>query len=534
VTDTHVDVAIIGAGFAGIGLGIQLKRKGGATFRLFERAGDVGGTWRDNRYPGVACDVPSHLYSYSFLPNPDWSRIFAPGDEILDYLRRAVRDERLAPHLSLDTEVRLIRWSEPDAHWRVETTAGTYTAGSVVMAAGRLAEPVVPDVEGLETFAGLAFHSARWPDDLEPADFAGKRVGVVGTGSSAAQLIPRVASAAQEVVVFQRSASWVLPREDREFAAVEKLEFAQHPSTRERLRESLFAAAEEGFDARAMLPVPLASLRDRALAHLEAQVADPRLRALLTPDYEIGCKRVVISDDFYPALTGGNVVLEPSALRSVAGDHVLAESGATFDLDVLIFATGFNSTRPPYARFVFGRGRGSLDEHWQDGMTAFASTVVHGFPNFFILNGPNATLGHNSAIYMMESQFGYVLGALEHLEAGGVPLDVTAQAERDYVRELDERSASTVWKAGGCTSWYVDARSGRLTLIWPGRAGEFRERNGTFDAAPFDAALADGALANTARAGGALAGGALAEPALAGSATPYPAEIAKSPPIPTR
>jgi cation diffusion facilitator CzcD-associated flavoprotein CzcO len=527
VIDSHIDVAIIGAGFAGIGLGIQLRRRGGVTFRLFERASDVGGTWRDNRYPGVACDVPSHLYSYSFLPNADWSRVFAPGAEILDYLRRAVRDEQLSPHLSLDTEVRDIRWSETESLWKLETAAGSYTAGSVVMAAGRLAEPVIPAIEGLETFAGLAFHSARWPDDLAPADLAGKRVGVVGTGSSAAQLIPRIAEAGARVVVFQRSASWIVPRDDREIAADEKLEFAQHPSTREQLRETLFATAEEGFDARAMLPVPLAALRDRALAHLEAQVADPRLRALLTPDYEIGCKRVVISDDFYPALSGGDVVLEPSALRSVAGDRVVAASGATHDLDVLIFATGFNSTRPPYARFVFGRDGGSLDEHWQGGMTAFASTVVHGFPNLFILNGPNATLGHNSAIHMMESQFGYVLGALDHLAAGGFPLDVTAEAERDYVRELDERSASTVWKAGGCTSWYVDARSGRLTLIWPGRAGEFRERNGTFDPVPFDAAPFDAAPSDPVPSDSVPSAASDAYPA-------YPAAIAKSPPIPTR
>lgn len=507
-TIRHLDVAIIGAGFAGIGLGIRLTRRGDTTFRIFERAKEVGGTWRDNRYPGVACDVPSHLYSYSFRANPNWSRVFAPGAEILDYLRDAVADEGLEPHLSLGTEVREVRWNESERRWSVRTSTGSYTADSVVMAAGRLAEPVIPDIAGLENFAGLAIHSARWPDDLVAADLAGKRVGVVGTGSSAAQLIPRVAEHASEVVVFQRTASWVVPRDDREFAADERREFAQHPSTLVHLRDSLFAAAEDGFAARAMRPAPLVELRERARSHLERQIADPLLRSRLTPNYEIGCKRIVISDDFYPALAGGNVVLEPAAVRSIAGRQVTAANGRAHELDVLIFATGFNSTRPPYAAFVFGRGGGSLEERWADGMTAFASTVVHGFPNFFVLNGPNATLGHNSAIHVMESQFDYVIGALDHLAADGTPLEVTAKAERDYVRELDERSASTVWTVGGCSSWYLDGRSGRLTLIWPGLASEFRERNGTFDPAPF-----------------------ARSPAIV---EPYPAAIAKSPPIPTR
>jgi cation diffusion facilitator CzcD-associated flavoprotein CzcO len=464
-----LEVAVLGAGFAGIGMGIRLKREGNDSFVILERAGEVGGTWRDNRYPGVACDVPSHLYSYSFRPKPDWSRVFAPGAEILDYLRDAVRDEGLAPHLRLDTEVLAVTWN--DGLWRIDTSQGGYTARSVVVAVGRLSEPVADIVDG---FDGLAFHSSRWPDDL---DLAGKRVGVVGTGASAAQLVPRVAEVADQLVVFQRSAAWVIPREDRAFTADEMAGFT--PA----YRDELFEIAEQGFAARALEPAALSALRERATSHLQNQVTDVALRALLTPPYEIGCKRVVISDDFYPALERENVTLEASAVVSAHGNTVTA--AADYELDVLIFATGFTSTRPPYAALITGTGGETLAAHWSDGMTAFASTVVYGFPNLFIVNGPNATLGHNSAIHVMESQFGYVLGALDHIAATGESLDVSADAERAYTADIDARAAETVWTTGGCSSWYLDASSRRLTLIYPGTAADFRRRNGTFDPAPF-------------------------------------------------
>lgn len=463
-----LDVAILGAGFAGIGMGIRLKREGRESFVILERAAEVGGTWRDNRYPGVACDVPSHLYSFSFRQKPDWSRVFAPGGEILDYLRDAVREEGLEPHLALSTEVLSVTWH--DGLWRIGTTAGAYVARSVVVAAGRLAEPVADVVHG---FAGLAFHSSRWPDGL---DLTGKRVGVVGTGSSAAQLIPHVARAARELVVFQRSAAWVIPREDRAFTPAEAASYT--PA----YRDELFQVAERGFAARALEPAALSELRERATSHLHSQVRDVALADALTPHYEIGCKRVVISDDFYAALQRPNVTLEPSVVVAASGHTLSADHD--YELDVLIFATGFSATRPPYAAMITGMDGESLAAHWSDGMTAYASTVVHGFPNLFVINGPNATLGHNSAIHVMESQFSYVLGALEYI-ATGEQLNVSAAAERDYVAELDARAASTVWTTGGCTSWYLDASAGRLTLIWPGTAAEFRARNGSFDPAPF-------------------------------------------------
>ncbi len=472
-----VDIAVLGGGFAGIGMGVQLLREGRDSFVILERAHEVGGTWRDNRYPGVACDVPSHLYSYSFRQKADWSRLFAPGGEILDYLRATVADEGLAPHLRLGTEVLSVEWM--DGVWSIATTRSRYRARSVVVAAGRLAEPVEAPVEG---FSGLAFHSSRWPEGL---DLTGKRVGVVGTGSSAAQIIPQVATEAEHLVVFQRTPAWVIPRDDRAYTSAEIDAFDRDPATLRQYRNDLFTAAERGFDARTLDTEAHTALHALATTHRDAQVTDAGLREALTPHYEIGCKRVVISDDYFPAFGRPNVTLEPSAIESASGRVVLSAGGAAHELDVLVFATGFTAARPPYAAMIVGRHGETLAEHWRDGMRAYASTVVHGFPNLFVLNGPNATLGHNSAIHVIESQIGYVLGALAHGDSSGAPLEVGSEAEQAYVDEIDRRSASTVWTNGRCSSWYLDPVSGRLTLIWPGTATEFRQRNGTFDPVVF-------------------------------------------------
>lgn len=476
-----VEVAVLGAGFAGIGMGVRLAREGRESFVILERADEVGGTWRDNRYPGVACDVPSHLYSYSFRQKPDWSRLFAPGDEILHYLHDTVSAEGLEPHLRLGTEVLSVEWMGDS--WSIATTRGRYIARSVVVAAGRLAEPVADPVAG---FTGTAFHSARWPEGL---DLTGTRVGVVGTGSSAAQIIPHVAAEAQQLVVFQRTPAWVIPRDDRAYTATEIEAFDRDPVALRQYRDDLFAAAERGFDARTLDTEAHAALHALATAHRDAQVTDAGLREALTPEYEIGCKRVVISDDYFPAFRRPNVTLEPSALETASGRTVRSASGASYELDVLVFATGFTAARPPYAAMIVGREGETLAEHWRDGMRAYASTVVHGFPNLFVLNGPNATLGHNSAIDVIESQIGYVAGALAHLDATGTSLEVSDDSERDYVDEVDRRGASTVWTSGGCSSWYLDPVSRRLALIWPGTATSFRQQNGTFDPSPFESSL---------------------------------------------
>lgn len=470
-TPAEVDVAVVGAGLAGVGLGARLRRAGRTGFALLERADDVGGTWRDNVYPGVACDIPSALYSYSFLPQPAWSRVFAPGAEIHRYVRDVARSEGLDQHLHLGTELTGARWHEDPGAWHLTTSRGPLTARTLVTAVGRLSEPRVPDLPGLATFPGRVFHSARWDRGLP----AGLRVGVVGTGASAVQLVPELARRASSVVVLQRTPPWVLPRGDRAYAPDEP-----RPD-----RAVLAQEADRLFTARVAGTTAETELRERARAHLHAQVPDPALRGLLTPDYAVGCKRALFSDDWYPALQQPHVTLEPSAPVSVEGPVLVAASGARYEVDVLVLATGFETTRPPFAHLVAGRGGQMLAEHWADGMTSHASTAVHGFPNLFVLDGPNAGLGHHSALEVIEAQIGYVLGALDHLDHTGGPLEVSAAAEAAYTREIDRRAAETVWLRGGCRSWYVDEQSGRLTLLWPGRAAEYRERFGTFDPAPF-------------------------------------------------
>ncbi len=481
-----LDVAIVGAGFAGLGMGIRLKRRGTASFLLFERAEDVGGTWRDNTYPGVACDVPSHLYSFSFRPNPHWSSFFSAGGEIREYLAASARDEGLTEHLALGTDVSAMNWDASCSRWVLQTTRGRYTARSLVLACGRLTAPRIPDVPGLDTFDGPAFHSARWDAD---ADLHGKRVAVIGSGASAVQLVPPVAAVARELVVLQRSAPYVIPRDEHRYTDAERTLFERDPEGLARLRSSLFWKAEEAFAQRAGAPEQLAGARARALDHLAAQVADPVLRAKLTPRYEIGCKRVLISNDYYPALTRDSVTVEPSALDAVSGNTLVTASGSRHEVDAVIFATGFHAARQPYARIVRGVGGELLAEHWSHGMTSHASIVVSGFPNLFVMNGPNAGLGHNSAIYMIETQIDYVLGALQHLAShGDAVLDVTTRAEDDYTALIDELSATTVWMTGGCESWYRDGGTGRLTLLWPDFAHAFRERNGVFSPAAFETA----------------------------------------------
>jgi len=490
----EVDTIIVGSGFGGLGMGIRLARESERSFLILERADDVGGTWRDNTYPGVACDIPSHLYSFSFRPKTDWGQFYANGAEIQKYLKDSARQEGLLPHLRLATEVLEMRWQPDSARWHLETTTGQYHCRVLVVAAGRLSEPRIPEIPGLADFAGPVFHSSEWDHSV---DLAGRRVGVVGTGASAIQIAPNISGAAESVVLFQRTPAYIVPRADRAYSDVEMRVLARVPGAIERLRSKLFWDAEAGFAKRIGLPAAVAEFRDVALGHLASQVADPALRARLTPDYEIGCKRVALSDEFYPAISSGAVRLEPSALKSLDGDRASAASGAEYELDVLVLATGFHTTRPPFATRVFGRGGLALSERWSRGMVAHASTTVAGFPNLFVIDGPNASLGHNSAVHMIETQIAFILSALDHLEiVNGEVLEVSREAEDAWVSELDRRSASTVWLTGGCASWYVDDRSQRLTLLWPDFAFAFRDEVGTFDPRGYRVSAAPVAVAD--------------------------------------
>ncbi len=480
-----IDTVVVGAGFAGLAMAGALRRAGRDDVIVLERATDVGGTWRDNTYPGVACDVPAHLYSLAAHPNAGWSRTFAPGGEIQAYLRDVAAREGLGDKLRLRTPMLGAAWDAETSVWRIDTGSEELLARSLVLACGRLTEPFVPTIPGLESFAGPLFHSARYDHDV---DLTGKRVAVVGTGASAVQLVPELARRAAHVTLFQRTPAWIVPRGGGDIPLAERERLADNPGALARLRAELYAEGEQRFASRSGDAVASAAARDAALAHLHAQVADPALRAALTPDYAFGCKRVLLSDAFYPAVASDAVTLEPTELASVEGSTLTAASGERYEADVLVLATGFASAEQPYADLVRGDDE-TLAEHWAEGMTSFGSTVVSGFPNLFVLNGPNASLGHNSAVLMAEEQAAYVVRALSERDRRPERvLRVRPEAEAAYTAEIDAAAASTPWMTGGCRNWYVDARSGRLTLLWPGTVQSFRERLTGADGSEFEPA----------------------------------------------
>jgi len=485
-----VEVAIVGAGFAGLAAAMTL-RDAGHEIAVFERAGWIGGTWRDNTYPGVACDVPSHLYGFARHPEPEWSAEFAPGAEIQAYLERVVEREGLGPAITLDAPLVDADWDADASAWRLRfggADPAEVEAEVLVLACGRLSEPRVPTVTGLASFTGPIFHTARWDHSI---DLAGRRVAVVGSGASAIQVAPELARRAATVTLFQRSPAWIMPRGGRPFTVEERARFAQHPEELAALRARLDAEGEARFPSRSGGP-DAAAAEAQARAHLQAQVADPQLRDQLTPDYAFGCKRVLLSDAFYPAVASGRVALEASALAAVDGDDLVAASGARYQgVDAIVLATGFQTTRQPYAGFVRGEDGVSLEQHWSGGMTSFASTVVAGFPNLLVLNGPNASLGHTSSVLMLEAQADYAAQILAQRPAGGV-LRVRPEAEHEYTRRVDDRAARTPWLTGGCRSWYVDDRSRRLTLVWPGTVADYRAVIAAADGSEFESAAVRG------------------------------------------
>ncbi|MFE4480462.1 MULTISPECIES: flavin-containing monooxygenase [Streptomycetaceae] len=488
----HVSVVIVGAGFAGLGTAIRLLREGHRDLLLLERADEVGGTWRDNAYPGCACDVPSRLYSFSFAPNPAWSRRFAPQEEIDRYLKHCVGRYGLAPHLRLGCELRRATWDAERLRWELDTSAGPLSAGLLVMAQGPLSEPAVPALPGLAGFTGEAFHSAGWRHDL---DLSAKRVGVIGTGASAVQFVPHLQRTARQVTVFQRTPSWIAPRRDRPVPAWQHRLFQLSPTAQRLARGWEYLAREATLPAllgnRAMSELG----RREALAHLHRQVEDPELRSKLTPDYALGCKRVLLSDDYYPALVQPNVRVVTDPIASIGPDTVLttprggtpaasagtASAGTAHPVDVLVFGTGFRVTDASYAKHVIGSDGRSLDEVWQGSPQAHLGTTVAGFPNLFLMAGPNTGVGHTSLIHMIESQINYLLSTLRLMRSRGLgSVDVRAEAQHAYNAELEERMAPTVWAAGGCSGWYQD-RTGRVTTIWPASTWRFRRRTRAID-----------------------------------------------------
>ncbi|HET7327644.1 MAG TPA: NAD(P)/FAD-dependent oxidoreductase [Nocardioidaceae bacterium] len=476
---TEVRVAIIGTGFGGLGVAMQLRRAGEHDFVLLERSDDVGGTWRDNHYPGAACDVPSHLYSFSFAPNADWSRSFSGQREILDYLRRCAREYGVLEKVRFGHEVLEAEWDEDAQRWRVETSGGSFRAQVLVSAAGPLSDPVVPKLPGLEAFEGPAFHSAAWDHSV---DLTGKRVAVVGTGASAIQFVPEIQPRVARLHVFQRTPPWVIPRHDRAYRPRERWAFRHVPGVQKASRTAIYWTRESfvlGFAIQRRLLTVMARAARR---QLESQVPDASLRAKLTPDYTIGCKRVLISSDYYPAITRPNAEVVTDGIAEVRPGSIVTTDGAEREIDAIVFGTGFRTTDLPITYRIRGRLGPSLAQAWAAaGMQAYRGTTVHGFPNLFFVVGPNTGLGHTSMVFMIESQVSYILDALRQMSARDLgSVEVEAPAQESYNARLQDKMAGTVWTEGGCASWYLDER-GRNSTLWPRFTFGFRALTRSFD-----------------------------------------------------
>ena len=471
-------IAIIGAGFSGLGAAAQLKAAGIDDFVVLERAGEVGGTWRSNTYPGCQCDVPSHLYSYSFAPNPDWSRTFSHQAEIRDYLRACVERFDLGNHLRLGVEVVDCSWQDADGHWLLETSAGALSATVVVAAMGALSEPSLPAVAGSESFEGPLFHSADWRHDV---DLRGARVALLGTGASAIQIAPEIALVAGELVVYQRSPPWILPHPDRPIAAGERALFRAVPLVQRALRHAI-AWVRETFVLGFRHPALGRPGEALARRHLERQVADPLLREWLVPGYRFGCKRILMSNRYYPALQRPNVTLVPHAVAEIRPHSVVAADGVERPADVIVAATGFRIG----AAFAQIRGRDgrTLAAHWRGEPQAHKGTTIAGFPNLFMMLGPHTGLGHTSVLLMIEAQIGYLVAALRAMDEGAIAvLEPRPEAQAAFVAAVRRRARGTVWESGGCASWYLDA--GGHSILWPDSAWRFRRSLRRFDRASY-------------------------------------------------
>lgn len=469
---------IVGSGFGGLGMAIRLKQQGIHDFRIIERAAEVGGTWRDNTYPGVACDVPSHLYSFSFIKNPNWSRVFPQGAEIQRYMIQCCDQQQIRPHIDFNTSLEKARWNAVQKRWEIETSQGLYEAQFLITATGHLADEHLPQIPGLAEFQGEVMHSARWNHQVNLAD---QRVVVVGSGASAIQLVPEIAKTAKSLTVLQRSAPYILPRPDRAYSTIEKQLFSKDPDSMQALRHSLFWINEFTFAQRRNVKSQIERVKKNCLQFLKHQISDVELQTKLTPHYEPGCKRLLLSNDYYPTFLKSHVTLENSALAEVTSTGVISQSGQHYPADIIIFATGFEATRPPYAAKVIGKQGLSLEQQWSTGMQGYQSTTVHNFPNLFILNGPNTGSGHNSALYFLEVQFDLVLDALQFFEQAHIQVFEADQvAEHNYMEQVQQLSQGSVWLSESCSSWYLDPVSRKLTLVWPDYAHSFRNRNQYF------------------------------------------------------
>lgn len=478
-----VEIAIVGAGFGGLGMAIGLKQQGVDDFAVLERASDVGGTWAANTYPGCQCDVPSNLYSFSFAPNPGWTHSYPLQPQIQRYLHRCAQRFGILEHTHCNCELQEAAWDSAAGRWRIETPSGRLSAKILVAAPGLLSEPVAPPIPGLDGFGGTVFHTARWDHEH---DLTGERVALIGTGATAVQAGPLIRPKVARLHVFQRTPGWVLPHPDRAIPRSVSRLYAHVPAIQRLARHGVYAMREvlaAGMTHHRRL---LGLVELVARAQLRVQVRDPVMRAQLTPRYDIGCKRALLSNDWYPMLAAPNTELVTAPIAEVRERSIVTADGVQRPIDSIILATGFRPTDPPIAYRLRGADGQLLADVWKGSPQAYVGTAISGFPNLFLLYGPNLNLGHSSIVYMLESQIHYVLQAIALLRRGDVKaIDVRPTVQRAYNEDIARRLSTTVWNAGGCASWYLDA-NGRNSTMWPDYTFRYRRRVDRFDVADYD------------------------------------------------
>lgn len=482
---TEVEVIIVGTGFSGLGMAIQLRKQGREDFVLLEKADDIGGTWRDNTYPGCACDIQSHMYSFSFEQNPDWTRSFSTQPEIWDYLVRVARKYDLYRHIRFEQEMTGARWDEGERAWHVHSASGDEFVGQFLVAGvGALHIPKVPELPGIDRFAGTTFHSANWDHDYDLRD---KNVAVVGTGASAVQFLPQIAPDVELLTLFQRTPPWVMPKTDHKIPRWAKRLFEVVPGAQRLYRDALYWMLESralGFNGH---PGVMKLMQKLAKRNIDKHVDDPELREKLTPDYVMGCKRVVISNDYYPALNRDNVDVVTAGISEVTEHGIVDTMGVWHEADAIIFGTGFHVTDAFDNLEIVGRDGRNLAKQWSsEGMQTHMGINVSGFPNLFFLLGPNTGLGHNSVVFMIESQISYVAQAMDVVEqAGAEAIDVRPDAQEQFNTEIQRKLDKGIWTQGGCTSWYLDA-SGVNRTVWPGFTWKYWLQTRKVDACEFE------------------------------------------------
>lgn len=481
---TSTKVFIVGGGIAAIGLAVKLQEAGHRDFVVADRGNTVGGTWRDNTYPGAACDVPSQLYSFSFAPNKEWTRSFSAQPEIQRYLERVTDQFGVRDHFWFQTEVTQMRWDESQHHWAITTSGGSCTAEVLVVAAGSLSAPKLPEIEGIDDFEGEIWHSAEWNHDF---DLEAKRLAVIGTGASAIQIVPQVAPRVAHLDVYQRTAPWVIPRHDREYAATERKALRLVPGLGRLYREAIRYGREAYIPAFTFAQSLGKSVTRVAERHADKGLTKPELRDAVRPNFRIGCKRILVSNDWYPALSRDNVDLVTNPITRITRDGIETADGTLRQVDAIAVCTGFHTTDHPIAELIHGRRGVQLAEHWRShGATAYKGTTVPGFPNMFQITGPNTVLGHTSMIEIIEAQIGYIIGALDYLNALGLAaVEPKENVTMAYNHQLRMALRKTIWNTGGCSSWYLD-EAGRNTVIWPRTAIAYVKQMSQFDAASYN------------------------------------------------